>query len=99
MRIKLSYLEIGSRPLRRNRTEDNREGSEEVWLVVVVGAAANDRVIERSAILPELDFKMLAIFVVVWTLSAKTTTPLFSFFRVHQFSFLLVNFRLIKLKP
>jgi hypothetical protein len=38
--MKLTYFEIGSRPLRRNRTEDNREGSEEVWLVAVVDDAA-----------------------------------------------------------
>jgi len=56
-------LEIGSRPLRRNRTEESREGSEEEWLVVVVDAAVKDWVIERSAILAELDFKMFAIVV------------------------------------
>lgn len=61
--MKLTYLETGSRPLRRNRTEESREGSEEEWLVVAVDAAVKDWVIERSAILPALDFKMFAIVV------------------------------------
>lgn len=88
--MKLTYLEIGSRPLRRNRTEDNREGSEEVWLVVVVDAAAKDWVIERSAILPELVFKMLAIFV-VWTCLQQQPPYSLSFVFINFLSFLLIN--------
>lgn len=56
---------------------------EEVWLVTVVDVAAKDWEIERSAILAELLFQMVAIFV-VWTCLQQK--PLFFFFfRVHQF--------------
>lgn len=69
--------------------EESREGMEEVWWLADVAdsAAAKDRVIERSATLAELDFQLLAIFV-IWhseTFSATETPFSSSSFVLNKF--------------
>lgn len=69
------------------------------WLADVAdSAAAKDRVIERSATLAELDFQMLAIFVIWHSESFSATEIPFSSSSFVFNKFFVLNSRLLFLK-